>query len=585
METTFYLPKGRKSVTFFLILLSSYFNTIIAQNNFQHQKDSLLKIIPTLKGTEKLEAYKELYSMLVFKKDINATLSLLREYQRETVFQQNIKEESYVRVRQLILYSNSRELDSLNYYFPKHFDFFEKNGLWNDLYMAWEMKVRINAFTSNRETALDEVKKIYNHARQRNNSYGMAIANAGMGKIFIIMCRHSEAIACFQDAIDLLKVDDTEMPILNDSYYALVNCLLSSEKESEAVPILKKWSDILTEYEKTITNNNIKANNTNIYWFHHYILKTRVYLLLGYEQEADSCFNQVIKRGRTGMDGMILSAKDLTYWYYATKGEYRKALVELDSCLIIHEKLKSYFDLLNTLKSKAWIHYQLEEYQEGYDCMENAYYLSDSLKNVSLAKQLDELRTVYEVDKITAEKDRNRNYFFFTLALCLLLVILLIVWIYHTKQQNKKNRAIVQQIKALQEQEGRTENLVLPEMSPCPDDKTDKLCQEIYNILIKEKAYLNPLLSRDEMISRLGTNKKDFLEAFQKCFKTSFPTCVNDLRLKEALILLEKTDLSMEEISEKAGFGTSRTFYRQFQEKYNMSPTAYKKFSKEENKS
>ncbi|MFC4672571.1 helix-turn-helix domain-containing protein [Dysgonomonas termitidis] len=49
------------------------------------------------------------------------------------------------------------------------------------------------------------------------------------------------------------------------------------------------------------------------------------------------------------------------------------------------------------------------------------------------------------------------------------------------------------------------------------------------------------------------------------------------LRLKESVILLEQSDLTIEEIAEKVGFGTVRTFQRQFMAMYNTSPTDYRK--------
>jgi two-component system response regulator YesN len=57
----------------------------------------------------------------------------------------------------------------------------------------------------------------------------------------------------------------------------------------------------------------------------------------------------------------------------------------------------------------------------------------------------------------------------------------------------------------------------------------------------------------------------------------SFSEYVNSLRLKDSITLLEESDLMIEDISEKVGFDTVRTFQRQFMTKYNMSPKEYRK--------
>jgi AraC-like DNA-binding protein len=115
----------------------------------------------------------------------------------------------------------------------------------------------------------------------------------------------------------------------------------------------------------------------------------------------------------------------------------------------------------------------------------------------------------------------------------------------------------------------------------CPESRHDKLCLAISDLLLKDRIYRNPTLTRDNLVERLGTNKDLFIDAFQHCFDMSFPDCINKLRLEDSVILLEQSDLSMEEISGKVGFGTDRTFRRRFQGKYNMSPKDYRKLSKE----
>ena len=45
-------------------------------------------------------------------------------------------------------------------------------------------------------------------------------------------------------------------------------------------------------------------------------------------------------------------------------------------------------------------------------------------------QKLDELHTLYEVDKITAEKIRIRHYFLFALAGCVLLCVALGIWVF-----------------------------------------------------------------------------------------------------------------------------------------------------------
>lgn len=110
-----------------------------------------------------------------------------------------------------------------------------------------------------------------------------------------------------------------------------------------------------------------------------------------------------------------------------------------------------------------------------------------------------------------------------------------------------------------------------------PESRIDKFRAAIHNMMVKEKIYRNPALDRNLMIERLGINKNLFVDMFKECFSISFWQFVNALRLKESAKLLEQSDILIEEISMKVGFGTVRTFQRLFMEEYKMTPKEYRK--------
>jgi AraC-like DNA-binding protein len=59
-----------------------------------------------------------------------------------------------------------------------------------------------------------------------------------------------------------------------------------------------------------------------------------------------------------------------------------------------------------------------------------------------------------------------------------------------------------------------------------------------------------------------------------------FSEYIIELRLRDAVVMLEASDVPIIEISEKVGFGTLRTFQRQFTAKYNISPKDYRALAK-----
>jgi AraC-like DNA-binding protein len=272
------------------------------------------------------------------------------------------------------------------------------------------------------------------------------------------------------------------------------------------------------------------------------------------------------------------------------RGQYDKAIYWLDTLIEHNTKISELPVVVVFLRNKARVLSKIGKSEESWQIFDRAFQLNDSIHGKEFNAQLDELRTQYEVDKITAEKERNRNYFLFALGGCGLLAITLGIRIYYSRLVTKKNRTMVVQIKELQaEQQRRDEEMLrkttfeMPETTYdfYPESRRDKLCLAIRDLLLKDKIYRNPTLNRDIMVEQLGTSKNLFIEAFQHCFNMPLADYINELRLNDAIALLEQSDLSIEELSEKAGFGSDRTFRRQFQDKYNMSPQNYRKLAKE----
>jgi len=52
--------------------------------------------------------------------------------------------------------------------------------------------------------------------------------------------------------------------------------------------------------------------------------------------------------------------------------------------------------------------------------------------------------------------------------------------------------------------------------------------------------------------------------------------------LDEAKQLLDVSDLNVETIAFECGFSTDRTFYRQFRDRYRITPTEYRNIAKKQ---
>lgn len=80
------------------------------------------------------------------------------------------------------------------------------------------------------------------------------------------------------------------------------------------------------------------------------------------------------------------------------------------------------------------------------------------------------------------------------------------------------------------------------------------------------------LLAREFGVSRFGLSR-----LFSDKLHTTFPYYVNLKRLEHAKDLLSTTNLTVTQIALEAGFGSSRTFFREFREYFGVTPGDYRR--------
>ena len=110
--------------------------------------------------------------------------------------------------------------------------------------------------------------------------------------------------------------------------------------------------------------------------------------------------------------------------------------------------------------------------------------------------------------------------------------------------------------------------------------KKHKDLYEKADALITSKVlYLNQTLNIADVAKEMGTNYKYISRAINAQGFT-FLDLINIKRIAKAKLLLEDKSnefLSVEEIGKQVGFKSKATFYKYFKEKYNQTPSAFRK--------
>lgn len=104
-----------------------------------------------------------------------------------------------------------------------------------------------------------------------------------------------------------------------------------------------------------------------------------------------------------------------------------------------------------------------------------------------------------------------------------------------------------------------------------PDDDFLRRATETVERNLDNAGYSVEQFSADMCMSRMNLYRKLQMLTAQK--PSEF---VRDIRLRRAAELMQDTDLSLAEVVDRVGFGTSRYFSKCFKEKYGVSPSQYR---------
>lgn len=94
--------------------------------------------------------------------------------------------------------------------------------------------------------------------------------------------------------------------------------------------------------------------------------------------------------------------------------------------------------------------------------------------------------------------------------------------------------------------------------------------------LVEEKFFLDPDIDLMTLSSKVQVNSKYVGEYIRRTYGETFLLFVNRLRVEFAIALMEDQKLSLQDISEKSGFVSISTFYRNFTKIKGVPPSKWK---------
>ena len=168
-----------------------------------------------------------------------------------------------------------------------------------------------------------------------------------------------------------------------------------------------------------------------------------------------------------------------------------------------------------------------------------------------------------------------------------LLVGLMVGFAYRHRQIIKsKNKSLARNIDEMMMLKEELNDLrkkihVAPSETPVdqPGEQTEsrQIFEELNHTLLDGQRYLDPSLSRDDLVRLTHTDKTRLAQIIQDNTGGNLKEYINGLRLEHAVRLMkEHPEYTLDTVASESGFANRSTFFLAFRKKNGMTPSQYK---------
>ena len=541
------------------------------------QADSIAARIPALQGVERLEAYVSWCNLLAGETTHSTVeeLAAIRAYLAEAQRQRDPVHEGNARCLQVFAYYNHGMADSLFASLPGHLDFMAAHRQWDLYYACRSVGIERLLFENKLQTAFREAQQMYDEAKERGDRYGQGISAYQIASCQYSMRRYEDAYRYFTEAEQRLQGSGEVGALLNLYSYYWQSAYVT-KRYRELLGIAERWQEVLDGYCR---DHHLTPDDLPVYYCYCMAAKACAHMGLGQLDDARADLDLMHHYAEGPRDMLHLLVLREEARYAELCGDYAEALRLTGKRFSLLEALGNRLTLLEAQETQARLLHRLGRADESASLYADLLVQKDSLFNRDMASQINELSTLYEVDKLRLERKRLRLQVAVAVGGCVSLLVLLALYVFYTRRLRRKDEALYRRIQ--QEEQARHEAIEVARQLP-PDrlSRGVLLFLRLEQVVRDEQLYLRPEANREYLADRLGTNPTYLADAVRQNGGKSVHEYLADLRLEHAArLLVDDPSLPVEAIAEEAGFKSRSTFFRTFRDRFGMSPNEYRTVS------
>lgn len=446
-------------------------------------------------------------------------------------------------------YYNRMNPDSLMYWADKLDDLALENKFYKIFFDSYSLVCFWELYDKNYDSALDKANRLYQLAKDLDNANGMIASYEAIGLIYMETFRYVEAIKSYKEGLRLQCQQKNPryayqfqfMSYIIESYLKLKDYKGAEAALNEAYGLIEKCKA-----------NEVYFPVERCLWLLD-CYNVEMYVALKMPEKAEAHIISANKYKDIDDFYVFCYYHLVSASYFQSLGDYNQALENVDKVLS-----ETGDDYLPALKMKAELLLNAGKEQDAALLYYKSVNLIDSTYNESMSKQINQLRTIHEVDKLELknqqiELENGRYKLTVTIVLVVVLFLAFVVILVHFIRVNRMKKLLEKSDKELKKDK---EQLILSEKALSIAKEKAEASNRLKDVFLSNLSHeiRTPLNSIVGFTSLLGKMKDEGeMEEYVSIIKHNSDLLlklVNDT-VSVSLLQAEQISLEWEEIEIK----------------------------------
>ena len=292
----------------------------------------------------------------------------------------------------------------------------EKQQEYHILFPLKMMAVQALITEGNISLAVNNANSMYQQAKAIDYPFGTALALRALADTYQSSGNPQSAIESYEESLKIMQKIPASIPYLKTSMFHLI---LSKLKYRQMTDIEKDFAYLESLYHKE------SGLPDDFYlpcsYAYYYIQTNNLPKALEYLKQLDSIYEKYPYPYYSSISNYMYAG------YHIESKEYDKALKEYEELLTITKKT-ALFRHVQLLQERAKVLVLMNQKQEACKIYEEINHLKDSLDAQSYLSQINELHTLYQIDKSELNYiNIQKNLYYWSLSVILVTLMELLV--------------------------------------------------------------------------------------------------------------------------------------------------------------